>query len=205
MYNFEKYPFERLNELLEDIKPNSDYELSSLTIGEPQFSTPDFIQEELKNSTELLNKYPKSSGENFLKDAMRNFISKRFNVEKFVILEKPSTTFNDIGGLQKQIQELKEVVELPLIKPHLFEKIEFKPRFKIHITGCIICTRLGKNNKAVRVKGTFIFVCKRDSSKTIVFRAFVYKITFRVFRKLTIPFGLNIHIFEVKMICFTAS
>ncbi len=81
MYNFEKYPFERLNELLKDVKPNSDYELSSLTIGEPQFSTPDFIQSELKNSTELLNKYPKSSGEDFLKVAMRNFISKRFNVE----------------------------------------------------------------------------------------------------------------------------
>ncbi|MDC0933377.1 succinyldiaminopimelate transaminase [Arcobacteraceae bacterium] len=81
MYNFEKYPFERLNELLKDIKPNDDYELSSLTIGEPQFSTPDFIQDELKNSTTLLNKYPKSSGENFLKDAMRNFISKRFNVK----------------------------------------------------------------------------------------------------------------------------
>ena len=81
MYNFEKYPFERLNELLKDIKPNSDYKLSSLTIGEPQFSTPDFIQNELKNTTELLNKYPKSSGEDFLKEAMRNFISKRFTVE----------------------------------------------------------------------------------------------------------------------------
>jgi len=81
LYNFEKYPFERLNELLKDVKPNSEYELSSLTIGEPQFSTPDFIQEELKNSTELLNKYPKSSGENSLKEAMRNFIAKRFNVE----------------------------------------------------------------------------------------------------------------------------
>jgi aspartate/methionine/tyrosine aminotransferase len=81
LYNFEKYPFERLNELLKDIQPNSDYELSSLTIGEPQFSTPTFIQDELKNSTELLNKYPKSSGEDFLKVAMRNFISKRFNVD----------------------------------------------------------------------------------------------------------------------------
>jgi len=81
VYNFEKYPFERLNELLKDTKANENYELSSLTIGEPQFSTPDFIQEELKNSTELLNKYPKSSGENFLKESMRNFISKRFTVD----------------------------------------------------------------------------------------------------------------------------
>ncbi|MGB5868340.1 MAG: succinyldiaminopimelate transaminase [Arcobacteraceae bacterium] len=81
MHKFEKYPFERLNELLENITPNSDYELSSLTIGEPQFNTPDFIQDKLKNSTELLNKYPKSSGEDFLKEAMRNFISKRFHVD----------------------------------------------------------------------------------------------------------------------------
>jgi len=80
LYNFEKYPFERLNELLKDIKPNDEYKLSSLTIGEPQFETPNFIQEELKNSTELLNKYPKSSGENFLRESMRGFISKRFGV-----------------------------------------------------------------------------------------------------------------------------
>tara|TARA_B110000046_G_C13015265_1_gene408402 strand:+ start:1689 stop:2831 length:1143 start_codon:yes stop_codon:yes gene_type:complete len=80
LYNFEKYPFERLNDLLKDITPNVQYKLSSLTIGEPQFDTPDFIQDELKNSTSLLNKYPKSSGEDFLKEAMLNFISKRFNV-----------------------------------------------------------------------------------------------------------------------------
>jgi len=81
LYNFEKYPFERLNELLKDIKPNEEYKLSSLTIGEPQFQTPNFIQDELKNSTELLNKYPKSSGESFLKESMKNFISKRFDVK----------------------------------------------------------------------------------------------------------------------------
>ena len=31
--NFEKYPFERLTELLQDIIPNEKYELSALTIG----------------------------------------------------------------------------------------------------------------------------------------------------------------------------
>ncbi|HIP12185.1 MAG TPA: succinyldiaminopimelate transaminase [Arcobacter sp.] len=78
--NFEKYPFEKLNELLKDITPSKDYEASSLTIGEPQFSTPQFIQDELKNTTELLNKYPKSSGEVYLKEAMIGFIQKRFDV-----------------------------------------------------------------------------------------------------------------------------
>ena len=78
--NFEKYPFEKLSELLKDITPDKKYEASSLTIGEPQFDTPQFIQDTLKNSTSLLNKYPKSAGETYLKEAMINFIKDRFNV-----------------------------------------------------------------------------------------------------------------------------
>jgi len=77
---FEKYPFEKLNILLKDVVGNKEYTPSSLTIGEPQFKTPQFIQDELKNSTELLNKYPKSAGEDYLKDAMIDFNTKRFGV-----------------------------------------------------------------------------------------------------------------------------
>ena len=77
---FEQYPFEKLALLLDGLKGNEKYEPSSLTIGEPQFNTPQCIQDELAHSAILLNKYPKSSGEDYLKDAMINFISKRFNV-----------------------------------------------------------------------------------------------------------------------------
>ncbi len=79
--NFEKYPFEKLNELLADITPNKEYELSVLTIGEPKFETPQFIQDELKNSTLLLQKYPASAGLPELKEAMISFVNKRFNVK----------------------------------------------------------------------------------------------------------------------------
>ena len=78
--NFEKYPFERLAEVLSDITPNEKYELSALTIGEPKFETPDFIQETLKESTTLLKKYPASAGIPELKDAIINFVNKRFDV-----------------------------------------------------------------------------------------------------------------------------
>ena len=78
--NFEKYPFERLAEVLADVTPNENYELSALTIGEPKFETPDFIQESLKQSTPLLKKYPASAGIPELKDAMINFVNKRFDV-----------------------------------------------------------------------------------------------------------------------------
>ena len=54
-------------------------------------------------------------------------ISKRFNVEKFVIVEKPNTEWNDIGGLEEQIREIREIVELPLNRPDLFEKVGIQP------------------------------------------------------------------------------
>jgi len=79
--HFEPYPFEKLSELLKDITPNSAYPAVTLTIGEPQFETPDFIQETLKQNVHLLNKYPKSSGEAYVNEAQRSFMKKRFGVE----------------------------------------------------------------------------------------------------------------------------
>ena len=76
---FEKYPFEKLNELLEDI--SHPKEIISLTIGEPQFETPSFIQKALCDNSKYLNKYPKTAGEEVLKEAQRNFVKRRFQVE----------------------------------------------------------------------------------------------------------------------------
>jgi aspartate/methionine/tyrosine aminotransferase len=78
--NFEAYPFEKLTSLLENITPNSDYEPLTLTIGEPQFQTPLFIQKTLQENSHLLNKYPKTAGEDFLKDALLKFIKNRFSL-----------------------------------------------------------------------------------------------------------------------------
>jgi len=79
--NFEPYPFEKLNHLLKDIKPNPMLCSSVLTIGEPQFDTPLFIQEALRDSSALLQKYPKTSGEVSLREAQREFFYKRFQVK----------------------------------------------------------------------------------------------------------------------------
>ena len=76
---FEKYPFEKLNELLQNI-PHPD-EVISLTIGEPQFETPKFIQDTLCQNAKLLNKYPKTAGEEVLKEAQRKFVKRRYGIE----------------------------------------------------------------------------------------------------------------------------
>ncbi|WP_456479379.1 succinyldiaminopimelate transaminase [Nautilia sp.] len=77
---FEKYPFEKLNELLKDIEPETEKRYI-LTIGEPQFETPEFIQNELCKNTKYLNKYPKTAGEEILKKAQRDFVKRRYQVE----------------------------------------------------------------------------------------------------------------------------
>ena len=74
--NFEQYPFEKLNELLKGVKANDNFEPSVLTIGEPQFETPKFIQNALSKATSLLKKYPASAGLPELKEAMINFVKK---------------------------------------------------------------------------------------------------------------------------------
>jgi len=41
--------------------------------------------------------------------------------------EEPDVTYDDIGGLDEQIQEIREVVEKPLKEPELFEKVGVEP------------------------------------------------------------------------------
>jgi aspartate/methionine/tyrosine aminotransferase len=77
---FEPYPFEKLNRLLSDVEPNDAYAPLSLTIGEPQFATPDFILDALKTHAHLFNKYPKTAGENFLREGMLTYLDKRFDL-----------------------------------------------------------------------------------------------------------------------------
>ncbi len=61
--------------------------------------------------------------------------SPTFNVEKFVIMEKPKLSWADIGGLGKQSAEIQEVIELPLKKPELFKKIGIQPPKGILLYG----------------------------------------------------------------------
>ncbi|TFG09396.1 MAG: AAA family ATPase [Promethearchaeota archaeon] len=39
----------------------------------------------------------------------------------------PDVSYQDVGGLDEQIQEIREAVELPLLKPELFKKIGIDP------------------------------------------------------------------------------
>lgn len=61
--------------------------------------------------------------------------SKRHSVERFVIVEKPNVPWSDVGGMKEQIEEIREVIELPLLKPELFQKVGIEPPKGILLHG----------------------------------------------------------------------
>jgi len=62
-------------------------------------------------------------------------ITQKFDVGNFVIIEKTKVSWNDVGGLNDQAREIKEVVELPLKKPELFKKVGITPPKGILLYG----------------------------------------------------------------------
>ncbi|MCH8003406.1 MAG: proteasome-activating nucleotidase [Nanoarchaeota archaeon] len=61
--------------------------------------------------------------------------TRKFDIESFVIMEKPKVSWDNIGGLDDQVREIKEVVELPLKKPELFKKVGITPPKGILLYG----------------------------------------------------------------------
>ncbi len=96
---------------------NEFYVTASTGIG--YISPGDFVLVEQKNLT-IVKKINASTA---------------FNVEKFVIVEKPQTSWKDIGGLENQVTEIQEVIELPLKKPELFKKVGIQPPKGILLYG----------------------------------------------------------------------
>jgi len=154
---FEPYPFEKLNNLLQNIEPSKDYESSILTIGEPQFETPDFIQDALKNSSDLLKKYPKTGGEKNLRKAQRDFFEKRFsttlsdsqiiptfgtrevlfNFPQFLLFEKENSTIAFTNPFYQIYEGAAIATRSKVIHLNLNEKNNFKPEIdENELTSC---------------------------------------------------------------------
>ncbi|MDR0523814.1 MAG: proteasome-activating nucleotidase [Candidatus Methanoplasma sp.] len=51
------------------------------------------------------------------------------------VVEKPTVTYKDVGGLGKQLRELREAVEDPLIRPELYAKVGIDPPRGVLLAG----------------------------------------------------------------------
>jgi 26S proteasome regulatory subunit T1 len=85
------------------------------------------------------------------------------SVTVMTVEEKPDITYDDIGGYSEQIQQLREVVEFPLLHPERFVKLGIDPPKGVLLygppgTGKTLCARAVAN----RTDATFIRVIGSD-------------------------------------------
>ena len=73
------------------------------------------------------------------------------------MIEKPNTTYENVGGLDEQILQIREAIELPLDRPELFRKIGIEPPKGVLLVGPPGCgkTMLAKA-VASQTNATFI-------------------------------------------------
>ncbi len=90
-------------------------------------------------------------------------------VRALEVIERPSVRYIDIGGLSKQIDELREVVELPLKKPHLFKAMGIEPPKGVLLYGPPGCgkTLLAKA-VAAESNATFIRVVASELAQKFI-------------------------------------
>lgn len=85
------------------------------------------------------------------------------------ILKAPNVPYNLVGGLEAQMMEIKETVELPLKKPEVFEKIGIEPPNGVLFHGPPGCgkTLLAKA-VATETKATFVKVVASEFVKKYI-------------------------------------
>lgn len=49
--------------------------------------------------------------------------SRTLSPEMFLLSKKPTIKWADIGGLEEEVREMKEAIELPLVRPDIFKKV----------------------------------------------------------------------------------
>jgi transitional endoplasmic reticulum ATPase len=101
---------------------------AALKAIKPHFSKLKNMQDKIP--TEILDKITVSR-DNFL-DALRMVEP---SAMREVLINKPNVTWNDVGGLEKAKEKLRELVELPLVRPDLFSRAGIKPSKGVLLHG----------------------------------------------------------------------
>jgi len=75
-----EYPFARLRKLLDGLTPNPNLELIDAGAGEPRLPLPSFVQPTLDAHISGFSKYPTTTGNDFLRESIANWLKKRFSL-----------------------------------------------------------------------------------------------------------------------------
>ncbi|MCA9459835.1 MAG: AAA family ATPase, partial [Nanoarchaeota archaeon] len=172
------------NARLEEENKNLKRTVEFYRVELDKFRTPPFVVSEIISMTDenrAIIKLPNQS--NFLVEVSQNLtkplmagdmvlneqkslvivdkidLSKNFPVENYLIVNnKINVSWKDIGGLKEEVEKVKEVLELPLMKPKLFAEMGITPPKGVLLHGppgtgkTMIAKSLAKETKATFIE-----------------------------------------------------
>jgi N-succinyldiaminopimelate aminotransferase len=100
------YPFQRLRDLFKGTTPNPAYSAINLSIGEPKHATPPLIKDALVNNLGGLANYPTTLGSLELRQAISNWISRRYNIPAM----NPDTSILPVTGSREALFAFAQVI-----------------------------------------------------------------------------------------------
>jgi N-succinyldiaminopimelate aminotransferase len=100
------YPFQRLRDLFKGITPNPDFSPINLSIGEPKHATPQLIKDALVCNLAGLASYPTTVGTLALREAISNWISRRYDVPSL----NPETAILPVTGSREALFAFAQVI-----------------------------------------------------------------------------------------------
>ena len=100
------YPFQRLRDLFKGTSPNPAYSPINLSIGEPKHATPQFIKDALVDNLAGLASYPTTIGALTLREAISNWISRRYGVAPL----NPETAILPVTGSREALFAFAQLI-----------------------------------------------------------------------------------------------
>lgn len=94
--------------------------------------------EKVINIADTLRNKPLRLGDSLVADLKVGYAFEQIvkaEVEELLLEETPDVSYSDIGGLESQIEQIKDTVELPFLYPHLYAEHGLKPPKGVLVYG----------------------------------------------------------------------
>ncbi|WP_249522269.1 proteasome ATPase [Modestobacter marinus] len=95
-------------------------------------------EERVVHLADSLEGQPLRSGDSLLLESRSGYVYERIpksEVEELILEEVPDIDYSDIGGLSRQIEQIRDAVELPFLHADLFREYELRPPKGILLYG----------------------------------------------------------------------
>jgi len=106
--SLQRYPFERLAELIQGVTPPANKPPIKLSVGEPQHDAPPFVLEALTKNLKGLSRYPTTKGAPALRQAIAAWATKRFKLDKLKL--DPERHVLPVAGTREALFSIAQAV-----------------------------------------------------------------------------------------------